>query len=250
MVGDFGVKYVSKEQAMHLKMILEQHYELLADWTGKKYVRLTINWDYNRHEAHISMPEYVQQALAWFQHHQPWEPQSLLHPHVLPTFGQKQQFFKPEDNTPCQDKHQTKFIQEVTGIFLLIASKQATPTKKMLKKIKQFLDYAATILDVIITYWASDMIITTHSKGPYLSEPEAFFHVNKHPLSPKQWSSPQHCTNTKAHHVLSHGSGTGCALHQQWTHNTTVTHPSQNGAPPTPNAGPDRPLDSLRRHHK
>ena len=43
VVDNFGVKHVGKEHAIHLKTIIKQHYELLTNWTGKKYVRLTIN---------------------------------------------------------------------------------------------------------------------------------------------------------------------------------------------------------------
>ena len=72
VVDDFGVKYVGSKHAQHLKTILEQNYEILTDWTGKKYVGLTIDWDRHRKEVHICMLGYVQQALTWFQHPHPW----------------------------------------------------------------------------------------------------------------------------------------------------------------------------------
>ena len=43
VVDNFGVKYSGKEQVLHLKMILEQHYKLSTDWTGKKCVRLQLS---------------------------------------------------------------------------------------------------------------------------------------------------------------------------------------------------------------
>ena len=43
-----------------------------------------------------------------------------------------------------------------------VASKQAMPTKKSLKKIKQFLDYATSNTDTVIMCKASDMILATH----------------------------------------------------------------------------------------
>ena len=89
VVDDFGVKYVGNKHAQHLKTILKQHYEISTNWTGKKYVRLTIDWNYNQSDMHISMPGYVQQALTWFQHPQPWKPQHQPHPHVQPKFRQK-----------------------------------------------------------------------------------------------------------------------------------------------------------------
>jgi hypothetical protein len=34
VVTDFGVKYVGKEYALHLKHVLEEHYQLTCDWDG------------------------------------------------------------------------------------------------------------------------------------------------------------------------------------------------------------------------
>jgi hypothetical protein len=39
--------------------------------------------------------------------------------------------------------------------------------------VHQFLDYAATYPNAIITYKASDMILAIHSDTSYLSEPKA-----------------------------------------------------------------------------
>ena len=38
VVDDFGVKYIGKENAMHLVNILKQHYEISEDWMGSKYI--------------------------------------------------------------------------------------------------------------------------------------------------------------------------------------------------------------------
>jgi hypothetical protein len=42
-----------------------------------------------------------------------------------------------------------------------------------MEKCLQFLDYAATQDDAILTYKASDMILAIHSDASYLSEPKA-----------------------------------------------------------------------------
>ena len=42
-----------------------------------------------------------------------------------------------------------------------------------MKKVKYFLDYAATHPDVIVTYWASNMVLVGHSYASYLSESKA-----------------------------------------------------------------------------
>ena len=54
-----------------------------------------------------------------------------------------------------------------------LASQQATPTQKTMKKVKQFLDYAASNPDAVVTYKASDMVIEVHSDAYYLSETKA-----------------------------------------------------------------------------
>jgi hypothetical protein len=43
VVDDFGVKYVDKEHAQHLKNALKEHYKLTCDWTGKRYIGITLD---------------------------------------------------------------------------------------------------------------------------------------------------------------------------------------------------------------
>lgn len=40
---DFGIEYVSKESAHHLEIILWLKYKLTTDWTGSRYLGLTLN---------------------------------------------------------------------------------------------------------------------------------------------------------------------------------------------------------------
>ena len=54
-----------------------------------------------------------------------------------------------------------------------IATQQADPTENTLQKIKQFIDYAATNPEAIITYRASGMVPAAHSDASYLSETKA-----------------------------------------------------------------------------
>ena len=89
---------------------------------------------------------------------------------------------------PKLNKEDKQFIQEVTGTFLYyarcidstmltalsaLASEQSNPTEATMKKCKQFLDYAASQEDAVITYKASDMKLAIHSDASYLSEPKA-----------------------------------------------------------------------------
>ena len=67
-VDDFGVKYVKKEDVDHLIRVLKKDYEISEDWTGTKYIGLTLTWEYHNRRVHISMPGYVQKALAKVNH--------------------------------------------------------------------------------------------------------------------------------------------------------------------------------------
>ncbi len=54
-----------------------------------------------------------------------------------------------------------------------LTTQQATPTKNTMKKIKQFLDYASTNSNAVITYHASNMVLAGRSNALYLSESDA-----------------------------------------------------------------------------
>jgi hypothetical protein len=149
---------------------------------------MQLGWQRILQKVHLLMPTYVKKALQRFQHPPPTKPQNQPHPSVKKTYGAKVQYTKPSNKDPQLDKAGKKFIQEVTGVFLFfsravngtmvtplsaLASEQASPTELTMDKCLQFLDYAATQDDAILTYKASDMILTIHSNASYLSEPKA-----------------------------------------------------------------------------
>eukprot|EP00804_Cyclotella_cryptica_P009775 CCRYP_013229-RA/>CCRYP_013229-RA protein AED:0.29 eAED:0.29 QI:0/0/0/1/0/0/2/0/456 len=45
VVDDFGIKYTGHEHANHLLVVLQEHYTVTADWTGKRYIGITLDWD-------------------------------------------------------------------------------------------------------------------------------------------------------------------------------------------------------------
>ena len=94
-------------------------------------------------------------------------------------------FAETESNEPVLGKESKKYIQQVLGTFLYyacavdptmlvalsaIASEQASPTRATMKKVDQFLDYAASQEQVVLTYEASDTVLAVHSDDSYLSE--------------------------------------------------------------------------------
>jgi hypothetical protein len=68
VVDDFGVKYVGRQHAEHLKSVLEEHYKVTTDWSGERYIGIHLKWDYVRRRVHLHMPGYVKKALIQFQH--------------------------------------------------------------------------------------------------------------------------------------------------------------------------------------
>jgi hypothetical protein len=48
VVDNFGVKYTQQEDVDHLKATLDRNYTVTADWTGKQYIGITLNWDYEQ----------------------------------------------------------------------------------------------------------------------------------------------------------------------------------------------------------
>jgi hypothetical protein len=187
-VDDFGVKYINKTDVNHLIQTLKQDYEIEEAWEGTWYLGITLNWDYKKREVHLSMPDYVEQALARFGHLIPKILQHQPHKLTVPTYGATIQYAKDEDATKLLLKEEKKYIQQVLGTFLYygravdstmltalssIASTQAKPTKETMENIKLFLDYVASHQDAILIYQASDMVLIAHSNASYLSKPKA-----------------------------------------------------------------------------
>jgi hypothetical protein len=187
-VDNFGIKYVNCKHAAHLASILSKHYKCLHDWDGQRYLGMNINWDYTGRAVHVSMLDYVPEALTCFQHTPPRIPQHQPHPHVKPTYGAKAQYTEDVNTSLPLDKKGKKYIQEVIGTFLYYACcinstmlpalgsltmQQASPTQNTKQLVHQFLHYATTHPNAIITYRASDMVLAGHSNASYLSETNA-----------------------------------------------------------------------------
>jgi hypothetical protein len=56
VVDDFRVKYVGQEHAEHLVSTISFLYKCTQDWTGTKFLGMTIAWDYDERTVDISMP--------------------------------------------------------------------------------------------------------------------------------------------------------------------------------------------------
>jgi hypothetical protein len=187
VVDDFGVKYTRKEDVEHLQSVIERDYTVTADWTGNRYIGITLDWDYNRRRVHLSMPNYVRKALKLFQHNVRKE-QHAPHPCAPIIYGAKVQYAKPAEKSKSVDAKTKKFIQQVCGKFLFlgravdstllcpisaIASQSANPTERTLELTHHLLDYLGTQEEAVLTYNASEMVLAAHSDASYLNEPNA-----------------------------------------------------------------------------
>jgi hypothetical protein len=188
VVDDFAVKYTRREDAEHLMEAIKKDYTATEDWTGTKYLGLTIEWDYENRQVHLWMPGYVSKALLRFDHKKSEKMQNSPHPHSIPAYGAKIQYADQPNDSPKLDKAGTKYIQQVAGTLLYygravditilpalssIASEQAAPTERTMAKVKQLLDYCASQEKAIITYNVSKIVLAVHSNAGYANEKKA-----------------------------------------------------------------------------
>jgi hypothetical protein len=68
VVDDFGIKHIGWQHAEHILSALHDLYSVTVDRKGKKYLGLTLAWDYAKRTCDISMPGYIEAAIKNFQH--------------------------------------------------------------------------------------------------------------------------------------------------------------------------------------
>jgi hypothetical protein len=110
VVDNFGVKYIGKEHVHHLIQTLKEHYKIKEDWAGTPYLGITLDWDYKKREVHLSIPGYVEQALARLGHNIPKQLQHQPHKHTVPTYRAMVQYAKAEDVTQLLSKEEKKIF--------------------------------------------------------------------------------------------------------------------------------------------
>ena len=63
IVDDFGVDYVGKRHAIHLKKALSEHYELTKNWKGYLYSGINLEWNYDpihsKRTVLLTMDDYI-----------------------------------------------------------------------------------------------------------------------------------------------------------------------------------------------
>jgi hypothetical protein len=187
VVDEFDIAYMGKQHAEHLINVIENDYEFTKDWTGTLYCGITIQWDYRKLTARLSMPGYIPAALHKYRHPAHTSPQHAPHTWNKPNSGATQQLTLPDDTTDLASEPDKKRIQRVTGTLLFyarvidptmlmtistIAAQKSKATKLTIKATNQLLDYCHTHPNAIIEYRASDMQLKIHSDASYLAEPK------------------------------------------------------------------------------
>jgi hypothetical protein len=87
------------------------------------------------------------------------------------------------------------YSQAVNSTMLIslhtTASAQVEPTKNTMTQCQQFLDYAATHQNAIITYKKSDMVLVVHSNASYLSKRKVPSHASGHFFMSTNTANPE-----------------------------------------------------------
>ena len=119
VVDDFGVKYVGEEHSIHLKNTIEENYTVTTEWDGRRYIDITLGWNYKRRQVHLSMPNYVTKYLKQFKHklhknqHQPYPSAPII-------YLSKKQYATPLSSASFLNNKVKKFIQQVCGKLLFL----------------------------------------------------------------------------------------------------------------------------------
>ena len=66
VVDDFGIKYRNREDVEHLLTALRELFEITVDWTGRKYLGISLRFDSTLRTVALSIPDYARKALLRF----------------------------------------------------------------------------------------------------------------------------------------------------------------------------------------
>ncbi len=192
VVDDFGIKFHNKDDVHHLLTSLRELYTITEDWTGSKYVGLTIDHNRHQHTLTLSIPNYVDKACQRFNITAPNTPPTTPMVYVPPQHGrtgpQPVTTDTPDPNDRPLTPAELTRLQQILGVFLFYAravdyvlltalnklsSQQANPTLSTLHAAHRLVSYAASHPNASITFYPSSMQLHVHSDASYLSERQA-----------------------------------------------------------------------------
>jgi hypothetical protein len=117
VVDNFGIKVKGREHAEHLFAALRELYTITVDWTGSKYIVITIEINHDNCTVVFSMPGYLVQSLARFEItlNDLKTDSSLVY--VPPTYCLSDRHFTKGDNSVPLSTADTNFVQQVVGVM-------------------------------------------------------------------------------------------------------------------------------------
>ena len=113
VVDDFGVKYIGKENAMHLINALKQEYDAKADWKGELYCGITLKWNYEEQYVDSIMPGYyAMKQIKKYKHKIQKRRHTLLQPQPQ-KYRKAAQETTPEDTSKLLDKNDKNWLNKL-----------------------------------------------------------------------------------------------------------------------------------------
>ena len=189
--------------------VLQEHYQVKANWTGTRYIGIHLAWDYKKGQVHLYMPVCATGPQAIPTHLQE-DTKSTIPPHRNQIWSQNSVRLTGFHSSPCQP-HGKLFIQKVLTPISAIASQSANPTKETLAHTNQLPDYIATQEDAVLTNNRSDMVMGVHGNASYLSEQKSKSQAGGHFFMSTRHS--QHRPHLQARHDVRHKSRTRGTIH-------------------------------------
>ena len=177
VVDDFGIKHIGIDHAKDLINTLQQWYKISIDWSCSLFCGMSIKWDYTSCTCNISMPGYIDKALAKYQQQNPTQPQHSQYKHIPTIFGVSTPP-TPTDRSPPMSPTGIKSIQDIVSILLYyaqavdptlaaalssIATCQAKGTQAVQQACNQLFDYIATHLHESHEFIAFNMILAVNT---------------------------------------------------------------------------------------
>ena len=82
------MKYVNIENAQHSLNSIAANYPVKADWTGKKYIGIDLDWNYEKGEVNLSMKGYVEKPIKEYQQPPPQKQVNGPKTYTAPIYGE------------------------------------------------------------------------------------------------------------------------------------------------------------------
>ena len=126
VVNNFGVKYVGKDNALHLINALKINYDIETDWKGHLYCGITLDWNYKDGYVDTKMPCYAMKQSKKYKHKLQKRRYTPLRP--LPRkYSKHAQEPTPEDTSKLLNEKDKKIIEKIVGSFLFYAGRAVDP---------------------------------------------------------------------------------------------------------------------------